>query len=136
MFRDPEVDVGGNLELISSLIGTPYEIDTRGAIFFIEEIDERTYQIDRMLTQLRRARKFDQAAGIIIGEFVNCDPLDQNWFRSLDEVLDNNLGALKIPVLYGLTIGHTNDQLTLPLGVRATLNADAGALEITENGVS
>jgi muramoyltetrapeptide carboxypeptidase LdcA involved in peptidoglycan recycling len=49
---------------------------------------------------------------------------------------DNNLGGLKIPVLYGVTIGHTNDQLTLPLGVMATLNADAGTLEITENGVS
>lgn len=62
--------------------------------------------------------------------------LDHSWFRSLDEVLDNNLGGLKIPVLCGLTIGHTNDQLTLPLGVMATLNADAGILEITENGVS
>ena len=127
--------VGGNLALVSSLIGARYEIDTRGAILFLEEIDERTYQIDRMLTQLRRAGKFDQAAGIIIGEFVDCDPLDHNWFRSLDEVLDNNLGGLKIPVLYGLTIGHTNDQLTLPLGVMATLDADAGALEITENCV-
>jgi muramoyltetrapeptide carboxypeptidase len=128
--------VGGNLALISSLIGTRYEIDTRGAILFLEEIDERTYQIDRMLIQLRRAGKLDQAAGIIIGEFVDCDPLDHSWFRSLDEVLDNNLGGLKIPVLYGLTIGHTNDQLTLPLGVMATLNAGAGSLDITENGVS
>jgi muramoyltetrapeptide carboxypeptidase len=127
---------GGNLALISSLIGTRYEIDTRGAILFLEEINERTYQIDRMLTQLRRAGKFDQAAGIIIGEFVDCDPLDHSWFRSLDEVLDNNLGGLKIPVLCGLTIGHTNDQLTLPLGVMATLNADADTLEITESGVS
>lgn len=128
--------VGGNLELVSSLIGTRYEIDTRGAILFLEEVDERTFEIDRMLTQLRRAGKLDQAAGIVIGEFVDCDPLDQSWFRSLDEVLDNNLGGLKIPVLYGLTIGHTNDQLTLPLGVMATLNADAGTLEITESGVS
>ncbi len=128
--------VGGNLAQISSLIGTRYEIDTRGAILFLEEIDEATYQIDRMLTQLRRAGKLDQAEGIILGEFVECDPLDNNWFRSLDEVLDNNLGGLKIPVLYGLTIGHTNDQLTLPLGVMATLNADAGALEITESGLS
>src|SRR5262249_44240905 len=71
--------VGGNLALVSSLIGTRYEIDARGAILFLEEIDERTYQIDRMLTQLRRAGKFDQAAGIVIGEFVECDPLDHNW---------------------------------------------------------
>ncbi|NDD64169.1 MAG: LD-carboxypeptidase, partial [Acidobacteria bacterium] len=117
----------------------PYEIDTRGAIFFIEDVGEEPYRIDRMLTQLRLAGKFDQAAGIIFGECSDCTP---NEFRpfvaagfSLGEVVDAILGPLKIPVLAGLTIGHTADQLTLPLGIRATLDAKAGTLELKESAV-
>lgn len=131
--------VGGNLTLISTLMGTPYEIDTRGAILFLEDVGEEPYRIDRMLTQLRLAGKFDQAAGVIFGECVDCGPSDYKPFVSagfsLGEVVDALLGPLKIPVLFGLTIGHTDDQMTLPMGVQATLDADAGTLEIRESAV-
>ncbi len=127
---------GGNLTLISTLMGTPYEIDTRGKILFIEDVGEEPYRIDRMLTQLRLAGKFDQAAGIIFGECHDCAPKEfQQSFTStfsFGEVVDNILGKVKIPVLSGLTIGHTADQLTLPLGVMATLDADKGLLTIDE----
>jgi muramoyltetrapeptide carboxypeptidase len=130
---------GGNLSLISSTLGTPYEIDTRGRILFIEDTDEQAYSIDRMLTHLRLAGKFDQAAGVIWGECQDCGPRDFQPSTvlpfTIGEVIDNILGDLKIPVLSGLTIGHTNDQLTLPLGVAATLDATAGTLEIKEAGV-
>jgi muramoyltetrapeptide carboxypeptidase len=132
--------VGGNLSLIAATMGTPYEIETRGKIFFIEDVGEEPYRVDRMLTHLRLAGKFDQAAGVIFGECAGCSPGDYKPSTAspytLGEVLDNILGALKIPVLSGLTIGHTLDQLTLPLGVMATLDASQGTLEIKEAGVA
>jgi muramoyltetrapeptide carboxypeptidase len=131
--------VGGNLSLVTALMGTPYEIETRGRILFIEDVGEEPYRIDRMLTQLRLAGKFDEAAGVIFGECSECAPNDYKpsfaWDATLGEVIDNAFGSLRVPVLSGLTIGHTADQLTLPLGVQATLNADEKSLELKESGV-
>ncbi len=131
--------IGGNLTLISSLMGTPYEPDTRGKIFFLEEVGEEPYRVDRMLTQLRLAGNLEQAAGIVVGECVGCSPRE---FRpgfdstfSLNEVLEDILSGLQVPVLGGLLIGHTDDQATIPLGVTAELDADAGTLTIQESGV-
>lgn len=131
--------IGGNLSLIAATMGTPFEIDTRGKIFFIEDVGEQPYSVDRMLTQLRLAGKLDAAAGIVFGECSKCEPRE---FRpsfdstfSLGEVLDDILGGLKIPVMTGLTIGHTADQLTLPLGVMATLDTGKGELVIEESAV-
>ena len=95
--------IGGNLSLIASLMGTPYEIDTRGKILFIEDVDEQPYSIDRMLTQLRLSGKLRSAAGIIFGECLDCKPRDYkpsfNSTFSLGQVVDNILGELNIPVL-------------------------------------
>ncbi len=132
--------VGGNLTLVSTTLGTPYEIDTRGRILFLEDVDEEPYSIDRMLTQLRLAGKLQAAAGIVFGECRDCAPRE---FRpsfdstlSLGEVLDEILGKLDVPVLTGLTIGHTGDQLTLPLGVMASLDAGAKEMTLEEAGVA
>ncbi|MEJ7619017.1 MAG: hypothetical protein WKF30_19025 [Pyrinomonadaceae bacterium] len=107
---------------------------------FLEDVDEEPYSIDRMLTQLRLAGKLANIAGLIFGACEDCGPRDYKPSMvlpySLGEVLDNILGDLRVPVLSGLTIGHTNDQLTLPLGVRATLDADRGTLELHESGVA
>lgn len=106
---------------------------------FLEDVDEEPYRIDRMLTQLRLAGKLEAAAGIVFGECSDCKPKDYkpsfNSTFTLGEILDNILGDLKIPVLSGLTIGHTDDQLTLPIGVMATLDADKSELVIEEAGV-
>ncbi len=128
---------GGNLTLISTTMGTPWEIDTAGKLLFIEDVDEQPYSMDRMLTQLRLAGKFREIKGLIIGECAGCVPRDykpsfESTF-SLGEVLDNILGDLKVPVLTGMTIGHTEDQLTLPLGVSATLDTAAATLTIEES---
>lgn len=131
--------IGGNLSLIATTMGTPYEIETRGRILLVEDVDEQPYSIDRMLTQLRLAGKLGEAAGIVFGECNHCKPRDyQPSFDStlsLGEVLDEILGPLKVPVLSGLTFGHTDDQLTLPLGVMAELDADKGQLTVEEAGV-
>jgi muramoyltetrapeptide carboxypeptidase len=128
---------GGNLSLIASLMGTPWEIDTAGKILFIEDVGEQPYSMDRMLTQLRLAGKFRGIKGLVIGECSECTPRQfQPSFEStfsLGEVLNNILGDLKVPVLTGMTIGHTDDQLTLPLGVQARLDAAAETLTIDES---
>ncbi len=131
--------IGGNLTLISTTMGTPYEIDTRGRIFFTEDVGEEPYRIDRMLTQLKLAGKLDAAAGIVWGECQDCHPnefhpsFESNF--SLGEIVDNILGELKIPVLSGLMIGHTPDQITIPEGVMGALDADKQELTIEEAGV-
>lgn len=128
--------IGGNLTLIASLMGTPFEIDTRGRILFIEDVGEEPYSMDRMLTHLRLAGKFDGIAGLVVGKCSDCGPRDYKpsfeSTLSLGEVLDNFFGELKVPVFYGLTIGHTDDQATLPLGVMATLDAGKGEVVIEE----
>lgn len=128
--------VGGNLSLVCGTVGTPYEIETRGKILFLEDTGEAAYRIDRMLTQLRLAGKLDDAAGIIWGECQECGESGGSASQyTIGETVDNILGALKIPVLSGLTIGHTNDQLTLPIGVAAVLDATNGTLDVKESGV-
>jgi muramoyltetrapeptide carboxypeptidase len=130
--------VGGNLSLIAATMGTPYEIETDGKILFLEDVREAPYSIDRMLTQLRLAGKLEKVKGIIWGECESCGPrfgAERGYRYSLSEVIENLLKPLGVPVLSGMTIGHTKDLLTLPLGVRAMLDADQKMLDILESGV-
>jgi muramoyltetrapeptide carboxypeptidase len=118
-------------------MGTPYEIQTDQRIFFTEDVGEETYRIDRMLTQLLLAGKLKAAAGIVFGECFDCGPSEYKpsfaWNMTLGEVLDDRLSGLDIPAFSGLTIGHTADQLTLPIGVMAMLDAGNGTLTIEES---
>lgn len=130
---------GGNLSLVCATLGTPFEIDTKGKILFLEEVGEEPYRIDRMLTQLDLAGKFDDVKGIVFGESVECVPKKyQPSFSctfSLEEVLIQKFKDLKVPVLYNLACGHGREKLTLPLGIAATLDADAGHLYLREGAV-
>jgi muramoyltetrapeptide carboxypeptidase len=132
--------IGGTLTLISTTMGTPFEIQTEGKLLFLEDVDEQPYSMDRMLTQLRLAGKFKGIKGLLIGECADCAPREfrpsfQNTF-TLGEVLDNLVGDLPVPVLSGLVIGHTEDQITLPLGVTASLDAGQGTLTIEESALT
>ncbi|WP_374470483.1 LD-carboxypeptidase [Phenylobacterium sp.] len=128
--------VGGNLSMIAAAMGTPWEIDTRGAIFFFEDVEEAPYSIARMLLNLRHAGKLQAAAGILVGACARCEgPLDASPY-TLNEVFDHLLGDLKIPVFAGLPIGHTTDQLTLPIGASARLDATGRTLTVLEPGVT
>ena len=128
---------GGNLSIITSLLGTPFEIDTTGRLLFFEDVDEEPYRIDRMLNQLALAGKLQQAAGIIAGHFVNCESSGRmRHTYNLSHVIKERLGRLGIPVIYGIPLGHEPEKITLPLGVRARLDSERPALTLLEAAVS
>lgn len=126
---------GGNLALLSSLAGTPYAPSFRGKIAFIEDVGEQPYRLDRMLTQLLQATDLAKAAGIALGVFNDCQPKPDGPSFSLPDALRDRLGALGIPVVYGIPFGHVSYQATLPYGIQAELNADALRLSILESAV-
>lgn len=127
--------VGGNLSLIAATLGTPVAVNARGAILFLEEIGEPAYRVDRLLSQLRLAGVFDGVAGIVIGAFSECPDDPAAGLPSPAEVIADRLGGLGVPVAAGFPFGHQPDNVTLPLGVRARLDAGIGALELLEPAV-
>ncbi len=132
--------IGGNLSIVASLIGTPYDVDTTGKIIFLEEFLEEPYRIDRMLTHMLQAGKFEKAAGVALGVFKLCEPNRQNpafiGSFSLMDVLKDRLGKLGIPVIYGLSFGHVVDKLTLPVGIKAEINSEKKTLKLLEKPVA
>jgi muramoyltetrapeptide carboxypeptidase len=131
---------GGNLSIVVSLIGTEYDVDFSGKIIFLEEFIEEPYRIDRMLTQMIQAGKFEDAVGIALGVFKLCEPSKTNPSFddsfTLMEVLKDRLGNLGIPVIYGLSFGHVVDKFTIPFDVRAELNTKSQKLRLLEPAVS
>ena len=121
--------VGGNLSLIAALMGTPYELNTRGRILFLEDIGEKTYSVDRMLTQLRLSGKLDACAGIVLGQFTDCAVEFASYGLTLEEVFSDLLPS-RVPAVRGLMAGHCSPNLTLPLGRTCALDADAGTLSV------
>ncbi|HUG83097.1 MAG TPA: LD-carboxypeptidase, partial [Euzebya sp.] len=126
--------VGGCLSLVQALIGTPWQPDLDGALLCLEDIGEPPRRIDQMLTQLLAAGLLDRISGIVIGELVRCTPDVRGdaypHSLTIEQVLDELLVPLGIPILHGLPIGHGRNIATLPLGVRAELDADAGVLHV------
>lgn len=124
--------VGGNLTLIAATMGTPFEIETDGAILFLEDTHEELYRIDRMLTQLWLGGKLDRLAGFSFGRCTDC-PIEGPAL-SMGELLRERFGH--IPSIWGLSFGHIEKKLTLPIGVPATLDATAKTLTLTEGAVT
>lgn len=125
--------IGGNLTLLSHLIGTPYSPDFAGKILFLEDVGETVYRIDRMLTQLLLAGQLQRVAGIVLGKFTDCKPLYSSGSSlSLSDVLIERCVNLGVPVLRGLMIGHIEDQTVVPVGCRAALDVEAGTLTLLE----
>ncbi|MCL2378540.1 MAG: LD-carboxypeptidase [Defluviitaleaceae bacterium] len=116
--------VGGNLCILAASMGTPYELDTRGRILFLEETGEDPYRVDRMLLQLKQAKKFSQAAGIILGDF------SPQTLETLHISINELIAAEKKPTLAGLACGHTSPSLTLPLGQNIMLDATAKTIAL------
>lgn len=134
--------VGGNLALLAATCGTRHQPDTRGAILFLEEVGESLYRIDRMLVQLRLAGLLDDIVAVAIGQLTDEEdpaegtPSDPEEGRptvaSVRALMTELLEPLGVPVAFGLPFGHGTENWTLPLGVPARLDADAGTLELLE----
>lgn len=121
---------GGNLSLVASLVGTPFQIDMTDAILVIEDVNEAVYRVDRMMQQLLLSGSLDNCAAIAAGDFTL--PADDNDAaeRSVDEVFFEIADRLGIPCLSGLPVGHIEDQWTIPLGADAVLYADRKTLSV------
>lgn len=120
---------GGNLSLLTALMGTPYQPDTRGKILFLEDVGEAVYRLDRMLRQLRFGGVLDDAAGIVLGDFTNC----RNSYREAygaPELLRDFFADFDKPVLMGLRAGHCRPTVTLPMGCRCRLDGDRASLTL------
>jgi muramoyltetrapeptide carboxypeptidase len=114
--RAEGVLTGGNLTLLTSLLGTPYAPEPpAGAIAFLEDVGEAPYRVDRMLTQLLQAGWFDGVAGIVLGTWTGCG--------ELDAIFADRLVPIGVPILAGVPVGHGPRQLSLRLGAGATLDA-------------
>ncbi len=131
--------IGGDVYELRASLGTPFEIDTDDAILFFEDEGNPPWQVDGILDQLGHAGKLDSVRGLALGLFVNCDWTEEKrkWAatKTLEQVLDYYLRDLGVPALYGLPIGHGEHSLTIPLGVAATLDADAQTLFFEESAI-
>lgn len=112
--------VGGCLSILVAMLGTPYALQTTGRLLFLEDVHEKPYRVDRMLTQLRQAGKLDDLAGVIFGEMPGCTSGPDEAVSVLDVIRDA-FAAVRYPVVFGLSAGHGCGTTTLPLGIRARL---------------
>ena len=124
---------GGCLSLVCQTIGTPYEIQTEDAILFLEDINEPPYRIDRMLTYLKQVGKFDGVRAVVFGLMPDCHPSPQELY-TLEDVIRDVLADLPCPILYDFPSGHGGTNVTLPFGVRASV--EGATLSILEAPVS
>jgi muramoyltetrapeptide carboxypeptidase len=127
--------VGGNLTVLSSLMGSNYLPDWKGKILFLEETKEEPYSIDRMLTQLKLAGVLNNIAGFVFGKCVKCDAEEPNKAFKFMEVLEQHLKPLGIPAFYGAMTGHIENKLTLPIGIEVMMDADKGTWHLNEAAV-
>ena len=124
--------VGGNLTLIASACGTPYALDTEGKVLLLEDVGEYIYRLDSMLTQLRQAGLFEKCAGVVLGGFTNCTEEYERYALHLEDIIRDIIVPAGKPVLANMSIGHTDKKITVPLGVRCAMDAEAGTLVMTE----
>jgi len=120
---------GGCLSTIVTTIGTPYEIDMRGKILVLEDVAEKPYRIERMLTHLQMAGKLDGLAGLVFGSFTYCEGDGE---REVSEIIREMFREAPYPVATGLPMGHGDDNVIMPLGVRMRLDAGARRLVLLE----
>jgi muramoyltetrapeptide carboxypeptidase len=112
--------VGGCLSILVSTLGTPYEIEAGGRVLFIEDVNEKPFRVDRMLTQLHQAGKLESPAAVIFGEMAGCVSGPSEAVSVID-VIGERFASAPFPVVFGLSSGHGSGATTLPLGIRARL---------------
>lgn len=127
--------VGGNLSVLTALVGTPYAARLVGRIAFLEEIGEAPYRINRMMTQLVQGGGLAQAAGAMLGVFTRCAAPPGEASLTLAETLEDQFGALRMPSAYGFSFGHIPQHFTIPLGIRARVDASERTVTLLEAAV-
>lgn len=127
--------MGGNLAMITRLLGTKYMPDLTGAILFLEDVGEQPYRIDGMLAHLRLAGVLDQLGGVILGAFTDSDPTPGRPSFSVDEVLSQYFAEAPYPVVTGWNYGHFPVKVNMPIGIQARLsaNSESVTLQTTES---
>ncbi len=128
--------LGGNLSVISGIVGSPYMPDTTGAILFLEDVGEPPYRIDRMVTQLKLAGVLNGLAGFVFGQCAACGPGSGYGSLTLEEILQDHIRPLGIPAYAGAWIGHVEPLWTLPIGGSVTMDAAEGTLQMRAAAVS
>lgn len=124
------VVVGGNLSLVYALMGTPYEIDLTDKILFIEDVGEKPYAVDRMLSSLLLSGKLNLLKGVICGYFTDCDSLEN---QTVDELLEHYLKPLGIPVVTNFQSGHSKPFINLPIGLKVKLDTYEKSVTVLES---
>jgi muramoyltetrapeptide carboxypeptidase len=127
--------LGGNLTVLSAIVGTPFMPDLDGAILFLEDVREAVYRVDRMLTHFRLAGLLEGLEGFVFGQCTDCEPGTSYGSLTLEEVLEDHILPLGIPAYRGALIGHLKRQFTIPVGLEAEIDADAGTLRLLESAV-
>lgn len=128
--------LGGNLAVLTSIMGTEFFPVFKDTILIIEDIGEQPYRVDRLLNQLKLAKIFEQINGVILGRFVDCYETDKTKKSiELNSVISHYFADLKIPVLYSFSHGHVKENLTIPFGVKTKVNSSRGFVEILESAV-
>ncbi len=127
--------IGGNLSVLTGLVGSPYLPDLRGAILFLEDVGEPPYRVDRMITHLKLAGVLDGLAGFIFGQCRACGPGEGYGSLTLSEILRDHIQPLGIPAWSGAWIGHVEPMWTLPIGGQVAIDADLGEIRMLEAAV-
>lgn len=128
--------VGGNLSVLSGIVGSPYLPDLNGAILFLEDVAEPPYRVDRMLTQLKLAGALEGLAGFVFGQCTRCNPGSDYGSLTLEEILNDHIQPLGIPAWSGAWIGHVEPMWTLPIGVEVAIDATAGTIQMLEGAIA
>ena len=129
--------LGGNLSVVTSIMGTPYfPKNWKNKILYLEDIGEKIYAVDRMMTQLQLGGVLEQISGFVFGKCSDCDPGGSGYGSlTLEEVLDHYIKPLNIPAYSGAMIGHISDNITLPNAINAEINAEKGEIQLLESAV-
>ena len=127
--------IGGNLSVLSGIVGSPYLPNMAGAILFLEDTGENIYRLDRLMTHLKIAGVFDKLAGFIFGQCPGCTPDADYGSLTLEEVGWGHIQPLKIPAYYGAAIGHVENIVTLPIGLEVEIDANTGIIKMLEAAV-
>jgi len=128
--------LGGNLSLLTAVTGSGYLPAFDGSVLFVEDVDEAIYRVDRMMTELALSGVLGKIRGFVFGRCTECDPGNGFGSLTMEQMIAEHIKPLGIPAFSGTMIGHIDEQFTIPLGIEAEIDADAGTIELLEAGVA